>query len=109
MHYGGTTGRLSDRQQILSGRLFVALILAITYGLSLVTRTTIFAMGTWSFTGFAGLVPIIVAALFWRRSTKVGAWASVLHSGGACGPTSSSRASAFPGTRSAAPASCRWR
>jgi SSS family solute:Na+ symporter len=35
-------------------------------------------MGTWSFTGFAGLFPIIVAALFWRRSTKVGAFASLL-------------------------------
>ena len=60
------------------GRTFVASILVVTYFLSLVTRTSIFAMGTWSFTGFAGLFPIIVAALFWRRSTKVGAFASLL-------------------------------
>jgi SSS family solute:Na+ symporter len=76
-HYGYDE-KMTDRQQILSGRMFVAAILALTYALSLVTRTTIFAMGTWSFTGFAGLLPVIVAALYWRRSTKVGAFASVL-------------------------------
>jgi SSS family solute:Na+ symporter len=77
LHYGYHE-KMTDRQQILSGRMFVAAILVLAYLLSLVTRTTIFAMGTWSFTGFAGLVPVIVAALYWRRSTKVGAFASVL-------------------------------
>ncbi len=76
-HYGYAE-RMTDRQQILTGRLFVAVILTVTYVLSLVARTTIFSMGTWSFTGFAGLLPVIVAALYWRRSTKVGAFASVL-------------------------------
>jgi SSS family solute:Na+ symporter len=76
MHYGYHE-KMTDRQQILVGRIFVASILAVTYLLSLVTRTTIFSMGIWSFTGFAGLLPIIVAALYWRRSTKVGAFASV--------------------------------
>lgn len=76
-HYGYDE-KMTDRQQVLSGRAFVAAILVVTYALSLVTRTTIFAMGTWSFTGFAGLLPVIVAALYWRRSTKVGAYASVM-------------------------------
>jgi len=76
MHYGYDK-KMTDRQQILVGRFFVASILTLTYLLSLVTRTTIFSMGTWSFTGFAGLLPVITAALFWRRSTKVGAFASV--------------------------------
>lgn len=76
-HYGfGDV--MSDRQLITSGRLFVAAILVVTYLLSLVAQTTIFAMGTWSFTGFAGLLPVIVAALYWRRSTKAGAFAAVL-------------------------------
>ena len=77
LHYGYHE-KMSDRQQILSGRLFVAGIVVATYLLSLVTRTTIFSMGTWSFTGFAGLLPVIVAALYWRRSTRVGGFASVL-------------------------------
>jgi SSS family solute:Na+ symporter len=76
MHYGYDE-KMTDRQQILVGRIFVASILTVTYLLSLVTRTTIFSMGTWSFTGFAGLLPVIAAALYWRRSTKVGAFASV--------------------------------
>ena len=76
LHYGYDE-KMTDRQQVVVGRAFVAGILVVTYLLSLVTRTTIFAMGTWSFTGFAGLFPIIVAALFWRRSTKSGAFASL--------------------------------
>jgi len=75
-HYGYDK-KMSDRQQVMVGRLFVAAILVVAYLLSLVTRTTIFAMGTWSFTGFAGLFPIIVAALYWRRSTKAGAFAAL--------------------------------
>ncbi|MGD8330800.1 MAG: sodium:solute symporter family protein [Acidobacteriota bacterium] len=77
LHYGFHEN-MSDRQQILSGRLFVAAILTVTWLLSLVTRTSIFAMGTWAFTGFAGLLPVIVAALYWRRSTKAGAFAAVI-------------------------------
>ncbi len=76
LHYGYDQ-KMTDRQQVLVGRAFVAAILVVTYLLSLVTRTSIFAMGIWSFTGFAGLFPIIVAALFWRRSTKAGAFASL--------------------------------
>jgi len=77
LHYGYHE-KMSDKQQVMVGRVFVAGILLVTYLLSLVVRTTIFAMGTWSFTGFAGLLPIMVAALYWPRSTKVGAFASVL-------------------------------
>ena len=28
--------------------------------------------GIWSFTGFAGLFPVVLAALFWKRSTRHG-------------------------------------
>ena len=70
--------RMNERQQILVARVFVAGILTITYVLSLVSNRSIFALGTWSFTGFSALFPIVVAALFWRRSTKAGAFASVI-------------------------------
>ena len=75
-HYGHADG-LTDRQQILSGRLFVAGILAFTYTLFLFSNRSIFDLATWSFTGFAALAPIAVSALFWRRSTKQGATACV--------------------------------
>ena len=76
-HYG-FHDRMSDRQQIAAGRLFVLGILAVTYLLSLVANTSIFGLAIWSFTGFASLFPIVVAALFWRRATKHGAIAAVL-------------------------------
>jgi len=70
--------QMSEKQQILVGRLFVVAILAITYLLSLVANRSIFKLAIWSFTGFSSLFPIVVAALFWKRSTKYGAFASMI-------------------------------
>ncbi len=75
-HYG-YHDRMSERQQVLAGRLFVVALLFLAFLLSLVTSRSIFALGVWSFTGFAGLLPLAVAALFWKRSTKAGAYASL--------------------------------
>jgi len=76
-HYG-FHDKMTERQQVLVGRLFVVMVLAITFILSLVTAQSIFRIGIWTFTGFAGLFPVVVAALFWKRSTKQGAIACVL-------------------------------
>jgi len=76
-HYG-FHDRMSERGQILAGRLFVVGILLVTYLISLGAPRSIFALGIWSFTGFAALFPVVVAALFWRGSTKKGVAASVL-------------------------------
>lgn len=69
---------LDEKSQVLWGRLFVFFIFAIAYALSLVTARSIFTLAVWSFTGFAALFPVVIAALFWRRSTKWGAFASVI-------------------------------
>ena len=69
----GVEAGMGDGTQVLVGRLFVVAILALTWGLSLVTERSIFRLGIWSFTGFAGLFPLVVAALYWRRSTAAGA------------------------------------
>ena len=45
---------------------------------ALFSARSIFKLGVWSFTGFAALFPVVVAALFWRRSTKQGALAAIL-------------------------------
>lgn len=76
-HYG-FADRMTEKQQVLVGRLFVLVILGVTYGLSLIVNRSIFRLGIWSFTGFAALTPLVVAALFWKRSNKVGAWASLI-------------------------------
>jgi len=74
----GYRGRMSEGGQVLWGRLFVAGLLAATYLLSLVVDRSIFRLGVWSFTGFAALFPLVVAALYWRRATRAGAFAAVL-------------------------------
>ena len=76
-HYG-FHGQMTEKQQVLVGRLFVLGVLGTTYALSLVFNRSIFKLAVWSFTGFAALFPVVVAALFWRRSTKYGAFASII-------------------------------
>jgi SSS family solute:Na+ symporter len=69
---------MDERRQVLVGRLFVVSILLVTYLISLVASPRIFGLGVWSFTGFAALFPVVLAALYWPRSTKQGVIASVL-------------------------------
>lgn len=70
-HYG-LGDRMSEKAQIRVARMFVLAILAIAYILFLVSNRSIFSLGVWCFTGFTGLFPIVLAALFWKRSTTVG-------------------------------------
>jgi solute:Na+ symporter, SSS family len=77
IHYGGAE-RFTDRQAVLLARIFIVLIVAVTYLLSLVMPTGVFALGVWCFAGFAGLFPLIVAALYWRRLTAPAAIAAVV-------------------------------
>jgi SSS family solute:Na+ symporter len=70
------------RGEVRAGRLFVAGVLAATFALSLVAPPAIFRLGVWSFTGFAALFPLLAAALWWRRATRAGAWASLATAAG---------------------------
>jgi SSS family solute:Na+ symporter len=76
-HYG-FHDRLSEAQQVLFGRLFVMVLLALAFVFSQLTDQSIFSLGVWSLTGYTGLFPIVAAALFWKRSTKAGVTAAVL-------------------------------
>jgi SSS family solute:Na+ symporter len=76
-HYG-FHDKLSERQQVLFGRVFVMLLLAAAFLLSLITTRSIFNMGVWSLTGYSGLFPLVLAALFWKRSTKQGVMAGIV-------------------------------
>jgi SSS family solute:Na+ symporter len=77
VRHHGLHDQMSERLQVLVGRLFVVAVLASSFALSLALDRSIFSIGVWSFTGFASLVPVAVAALFWKRSTRHGALASV--------------------------------
>ena len=67
-----------ERVQVVVGRLFVAAVLVAAWALSLAADRSLFRIGVWAFTGFAGLLPLLLAALFWRRSTAAGGIASIL-------------------------------
>lgn len=74
----GFHDRMSEARQVLVGRLFVAGLLLVTYLISLVAGPNIFKLGVWSFSGYAALFPVVLAALFWRRSTAAGAMSAVV-------------------------------
>ena len=72
--------QISDEQLVRLGRLFVVLIVAVTYGLSLLEPRSAFALGIWCFSGFTALYPLVVASLYWRDVTSTGAIASIVTS-----------------------------
>lgn len=77
VHYGGKN-RFSDKQVVLMARTFIILIVAVTYGCSLLEPRRVFTLGVWCFSGFSSLFPIIFAAVYWKRLTKAGAYAGIL-------------------------------
>jgi solute:Na+ symporter, SSS family len=71
--------RFSEKQLVRIGRLFIVFIVAISYLLALALRDSrVFNLGVWCFSGFASLFPILFAAIYWRRVTKAGVYASIL-------------------------------
>ena len=76
--YGGRR-RFGERAQVQTGRLFVVLIAGVAYLIALRAPPGIFNLAVqFAFSGYAALFPLLVAALFWRRSTKWGALAVTL-------------------------------
>ncbi len=76
--YGGTA-RFGPNVQVQMGRLFVVLLTLVAYALALRVPQSIFDLASqFAFAGYSALSPLLVAALFWRRSTKWGALAVVI-------------------------------
>ena len=76
--YGGTK-RFGERVQVQMGRLFVVLIAGLAYVIALRASAGIFNLAVqYAFSGYAALFPLLVGALFWKRSTKWGAFAVTL-------------------------------
>ena len=69
--------RFTDRQKLWLGRAFVVCIVVGTYVLSLVSTKDIFDLAVWCFSGFGGLFPLVLAAVYWRRATRAGALAAL--------------------------------
>jgi len=78
VRFYGFGERMDERKQVLFGRLFVSGLLVVAFVLSQIVSPSIFKLGVWCFTGFAGLFPLVVAAVYWRRCTRQGALAAVV-------------------------------
>ena len=75
-YYGG--GRVSEKATVFMGRGFILIANGIAYLIAL-GRPPIFELAvTYAFSGFAALSPMMIAALFWKRSTKWSALANTL-------------------------------
>jgi len=80
-YYGGQK-KYGERGGVWFARAFIIVLTAIAYAVALVTDTNIFELAVrFAFSGFAAMSPVMVAALFWKRSTKWGALASTLFVG----------------------------
>jgi SSS family solute:Na+ symporter len=76
--YGGKR-RFGEGVQVQTGRIFIVLITMFAYAVALRAPETIFELAIqYAFSGYAALSPLLVAALFWKGSTKWGALAATL-------------------------------
>ena len=77
-YYGGKR-RFGERVQVQTGRIFVIILTVLAYIVALRAPETIFELAIqYAFSGYAALSPLLIAALFWKGSTKWGALASTL-------------------------------
>jgi Na+/proline symporter len=77
-HYGGKA-RFGESVQVHTGRIFVVLLTIVAYTIALRFPHNIFELAVqYGFSGFAALSPLVVAAVYWKRSTKWGALASTV-------------------------------
>jgi Na+/proline symporter len=75
--YGGRK-RFGEKGTIIVGRTFIILANLAAYLIAL-RRPQIFELAVqYAFSGFASLAPVMIAALFWKRSTKWGALLAAL-------------------------------
>ncbi len=77
--YHGGKEAFGERVQVITGRAFVVGVTVVAYAIAMTTQQQIFDIAVkYAFTGYAALAPLVVAAVFWKRSTRHGALACVL-------------------------------
>ncbi len=69
---------MNDRAEVAWSRAFVGLLAVVTYAVVLWRPASIFDIATFSFSGYVMLIPTMVGALHWRRTTAAAAVASIV-------------------------------
>ena len=83
-HYGGRE-KYGEKAAVHFARAFIVVVTIAAYvvALNLKDKQGIFEIAVrYAFSGFSALAPVMIAALFWKRSTKWGALASTLFTAG---------------------------
>ena len=76
--YGGAA-RFGPAVQVTTGRVFVILLTVVAYAIALSAPQSIFDIASqYAFAGYSALSPLLIAALFWQKSTRWGALAVTL-------------------------------
>jgi SSS family solute:Na+ symporter len=76
--YGGQA-RFGQKVQVQTGRIFVVALTVVAYVIALGAPQSIFDLASqYAFAGYSALAPLLVAALFWKKSTKWGALAATV-------------------------------
>ena len=80
--YGGQT-RFGPAVQVQTGRVFIIVLTIVAYAIALTAPQSIFDIASqYAFAGYSALSPLLIAALFWKKSTKWGALAVTLWTAG---------------------------
>lgn len=75
----GARERFGQKAQVATGRFFIVAVTAFAYFTALNAKASIFDLAVqFSFAGFSAMMPLFVAALYWKRSTKWGALAATI-------------------------------
>ncbi|HWQ31769.1 MAG TPA: sodium:solute symporter family protein [Blastocatellia bacterium] len=71
--------KFGEAAQVHTGRIFVIVLTVIAYVIALRWPQSIFDLAVqFAFSGYSALMPLLVGALFWKRSTRWGALACTL-------------------------------
>jgi SSS family solute:Na+ symporter len=79
-HYGGRE-KFGEKRSVHFARGFIVVVTIIAYlvALALKEKQGIFEIAVrYAFSGFAAMAPVMIAALYWKRSTKWGALAATV-------------------------------
>jgi SSS family solute:Na+ symporter len=75
--------RFGENAQVITARIFVIVLTVIAYAIALNFPQPIFDLAVqYAFSGYSALMPLMIGALYWRRSTKWGALAVTLWAAG---------------------------
>lgn len=77
-YYGGLK-KYGEKGSVVFARAFILVITVAAYLIALAKPESIFELAVrFAFSGFAAMAPVMLAALFWKRSTKWGALAATI-------------------------------